>query len=234
MLPAPQGQEPRWQRQANESSQPPKDALRLKVGRHNSAGGSGRAGDEPPSLQPGAGHQDPHPNPAAVPCSGTTFCQARPWALGSCLETPPKPPEQSWEFCFAVKSLISLRVRRKHMEQWCLQECHQGRGQPHSEHQQDGTCTSTSFMASALEERHTGEAQGWRGHKGTTDFIKVIATDQDPAGHLGHQLAQTEYLFLRPPGWGGERGGSVLPQLLPFTASTMAPRTMTSVCSASV
>ena len=62
---------------------------------------------------------------------------------------------------------------------------------------------------------------------------------QSPAGHLGHQIAQTEsfYLFLRLPDWGEKvplEGGSVLSQLLPFTASTMAPRTMMSVCSASV
>lgn len=135
LLPAPQGQEPRRQSQANESSWPPKDALRLKEGRHNSAGGSGRAGDEPPSLQPGAEHQDPHPTLAEVPCSSPTFCQARPWALGSCVETPPKAPEQNWDFCFAAKALISLRVRL--VEQWCPQECHQGRGQPHVEHQGD-------------------------------------------------------------------------------------------------
>lgn len=53
------------------------------------------------------------------------------------VETPPKLPEQNWEFCFAAKPLSSLRVRHKPVEQWCPQECHQGRGQPHVEHQGD-------------------------------------------------------------------------------------------------
>lgn len=109
-----------------------------------------------------------------------------PQALGSCLETPPKPQEQNWEFCFAVRPLLSLRVRHKHVEQWRPQECHQGRGQPHTE-----------------QHREVGMAPRDRGD--TADFIQVIATDQSPAGHLGHQIAQAEYLFLSwgkriPPG----------------------------------
>lgn len=167
MLPAPQGQEPRWQRQADESSRPPKDALRLKEGRQNSAGGSGRAGDEPQ-----AGYQDPHPTPAAVPCSSPTFSQARPWALGSCLESPPKLlEEQNWEFCFAVKPSISLRARHTLLEQWCPQECHQGRGQLQVEHQGDVP-------------GHLPWWNGTQGTQGTTDSIRVIATNQGPTGHL--------------------------------------------------
>lgn len=82
-------------------------------------------------------------------------------------------------------------------------------------------------MASALEEWHTGD----------TDFIKVIATNLlGPTEHLGHQIAQTGYLFPRPPCWGKRvpLNGSVLSQLSPFTASTMAPRTIMSVCSVSM
>lgn len=94
MPPTPWGQEPRWQNKADESSQPRKGALRLNVRRHNSAECSGRAGDEPSSLEPGGRLGTtlciPRQSPAAVSCPGTTFCRARPHPVGSCLKTPPQ------------------------------------------------------------------------------------------------------------------------------------------------
>lgn len=64
-------------------------------------------------------------------------------------------------------------------------------------------------------------------HRGTT--AKVLL------GILVTELLRLSLFIYFQDRQSGEReAGSVLSQLLPFTASTMAPRTMMSVCSASV
>lgn len=123
-----------------------------------------------------------------------------------------RPHQNSWSRT-GNSALISLRVRHKLVEQWCPQECHQGRAQPHVEHQGDVSWWNGT--------------RGQRGHRGTTDFMKVIATNRGPAGHPGHQIAQTEYLFPRPPCWWKmDLNGSVLSQLSPFPASMIKSRTL--------
>lgn len=81
-----------------------------------------------------------------------------------------------------------------------------------------------------------------RGSRGDTGgpqtFFRRLLWAKVLLGVLATELLRlSSYLFPRPPEWGEKvplKGGSVLSQLLPFTASTMAPRTMMSVCSASV
>lgn len=132
-------------------------------------------------LQPGGRHGTmlciPRQCPAAAPQPGTTFCHARPRAVGSGLKTPLQ------RRCRFSRAKLEMLLRCQTLDQSL--RVHGLEANTRSTNRQrnvtsagDGSTWRTQGDASwhlHPEEWHVGEEQWQRGHRGTTDLLGILA-----------------------------------------------------------